>query len=70
MFESGVDIMPRAESKTTAIAASVNLEKRKRIDAAFAEMARDSAYQKETLLISNQFAQSDWDAFEVAEREP
>jgi hypothetical protein len=51
----------------TAIAAYVELVKRKQIDAAFAGMADDADYQKEAQLIADQFAQSDWEALEIAE---
>jgi hypothetical protein len=54
----------------TAIATYVKLLKRKRVDAAFAEMARDSAYQEESRQISEEFSQSDWDALEIAEGKP
>jgi hypothetical protein len=50
-----------------AIASYVKLVKRKQIDAAFAGMADDADYQKEALLIAEQFAQSDWEALEIAE---
>jgi hypothetical protein len=53
----------------TGIAASVNLQKRSEIDAAFAKMAGDSGYQKESLMISDEFAQSGWEALEAGERE-
>jgi len=54
----------------TAIASYVRLLKRKQIDAQFALMADDSDYQKQAKLISEEFSQSDWDAFERAEQEP
>jgi len=53
-----------------AICAYVKLLKRKQIDVAFGKMAEDVDYQKEAMLISEEFAQSDWEAFEIAEREP
>jgi hypothetical protein len=52
-----------------AITAYVKLLRRKRIDAAFCGMAEDPSYQKEALLIAEQFSQSDWEAFELAEKE-
>ena len=52
----------------TAIVAYLNLLKRKRIDAEFAGMAGDAAYQKEARLISQEFGSSDWEAFEAAEK--
>jgi len=54
----------------TAIVAYVKLLRRKQIDADFAGMAEDTNYQKEARLISEEFTQSDWEAFEIAEREP
>jgi hypothetical protein len=51
----------------TAIAAYVKLVKRKQVDAAFSGMASDPEYQKESRLISDEFAQSDWEALEIAE---
>ena len=53
----------------TAITAYVKLLKRKKIDAQFAAMARDKDFRKHASLIANQFSQSDWEAFEVAERD-
>ncbi len=52
-----------------AVLAYVKLLKRKQIDAAFAGMAEDTDYQNESRLISEEFSQSDWEAFENAERE-
>jgi hypothetical protein len=53
-----------------AIASYVKLVKRKQIDAAFTGMADDAEYQKEARLIAEEFAQSDWDALEIAEGKP
>jgi hypothetical protein len=33
-------------------------------------MAEDADYQKEAKLIAEEFGQSDWEAFELIEREP
>jgi len=52
-----------------ALFAYVKLLKRKQMDAAFAEMAEDTDYQKDSRLIAEEFSQSDWEAFESAERE-
>jgi hypothetical protein len=52
-----------------AIASYVKLLKRKQIDAAFAGMAGDADYQKQAHLIAEEFTTSDWEAFELAERE-
>jgi hypothetical protein len=52
-----------------AILAYVKLIKRKQIDAKFAAMSEDSDYQKGAKLISEEFSQSDWEAFERAEKD-
>ena len=52
-----------------AVLAYVKLLKRKEMDAAFAGMAEDVDYQKESRLMAEEFTQSDWEAFESAERE-
>lgn len=51
----------------SAIVAYLKLLKRKEIDAKFAAMSADSDYQKEATLISDEFSQSDWEAFESVE---
>lgn len=51
-----------------AICAYVKLVKRKQIDAAFAGMAEDTDYQTQSRLIGEEFSQSDWEAFEAAQR--
>jgi hypothetical protein len=53
----------------TAIVAYLKLLKRKQIDAKFAAMAEDSDYQKEAKLISEEFSQSDWEAFESVQKD-
>ncbi len=53
-----------------AICAYVKLLQRKEIDARFAKIAEDADYQKEAKLIAEEFGQSDWEAFELTEREP
>lgn len=53
-----------------AICAYVKLLHRKQIDADFARMAEDTDYQKEVKLIDEEFGASDWEAFELAERDP
>lgn len=53
-----------------AICAYVKLLRRKEIDARFAAMAEDVDYQKEAKLITEEFSQSDWEAFEITELEP
>jgi hypothetical protein len=52
-----------------AILAYVKLIKRKQIDAKFAAMAEDSDYQKQAKLITEEFSQSDWEAFESVEKD-
>jgi hypothetical protein len=65
--ENVVSVDSMNDFLVSAIAAYVKLVKRKQIDAAFAGMADDADYQKEALLIADQFAQSDWEALEIAE---
>jgi hypothetical protein len=52
-----------------AIRAYVKLVRRKQIDAKFSAMAEDSEYEKEAKLISEEFSQSDWEAFERVEKD-
>ena len=52
-----------------AIVAYLKLLKRKQIDAKFAAMAEDTDYQKQAKLISEEFSQSDWEAFETAQKD-
>jgi hypothetical protein len=61
--------MTKSKSGLTATSAAVYLRKRRQIDTAFAEMASDSDYQNESLRISAEFAQSNWDAYEAGESE-
>jgi hypothetical protein len=53
-----------------AICAYVKLLHRKQIDAEFAKMGEDTNYQKQAKLIAEEFSSSDWEAFEMTEREP
>jgi hypothetical protein len=53
----------------TAIRAYVRLIKRRQIDEQFAGMSQDAEYQREAGRISEEFNQSDWEAFERAEEE-
>jgi hypothetical protein len=57
------------EFLVAALSAYVKLLKRKQTDAAFAAMAEDADYQKESRLIAEEFSQSDWEAFATAEKE-
>jgi hypothetical protein len=52
-----------------AMASFLKSYKRRQIDAAFAEMARDADYQKEAALISEQFEHSDWEALAITEQD-
>ena len=51
----------------SAIQAYVKLHKRREIDAAFAMMAEDADYQKESQLLSEEFELSDWEALCLGE---
>jgi hypothetical protein len=51
-----------------AILAYVKLIRRKQIDAQFAAMLEDSEYQQEAKVIAEEFSQSDWEAFQSAEK--
>lgn len=53
----------------SAIHAYVRLIKRRQIDATFAGMSEDKEYQKVAGRISEEFSQSDWEAFERAEKD-
>ena len=52
-----------------ALAAYVRAVERKAIDDAFLGMADDKQYQREALMISEQFAASDAEALELSERD-
>jgi len=49
-----------------AIQTYTRILKRRSIDAEFSRMADDANYQKESQLITEEFAQSDWEALESA----
>lgn len=53
----------------SAISTYVRLLERRKVDAAFARMATDDAYQKEARALGEEFSESDWEAFEAAEKE-
>jgi hypothetical protein len=53
----------------SAIKAYLKLHKRKQIDAAFAGMAEDSDYQRESRLLAEEFEQSDWEALRLEEED-
>lgn len=50
-----------------AIKAWLKMYKRRQIDAAFASMAEDAEYQKESSLLAEEFAYSDWEALKIGE---
>ena len=49
-----------------AIQTYTRILKRRSIDAEFSRMAKDANYQKESKLIAEEFAHSDWEALEAA----
>jgi metal-responsive CopG/Arc/MetJ family transcriptional regulator len=53
-----------------AIKTYLKMYERKRIDAAFAGMAQDAGYQKETKLLAEDFAYSDWEALQLEGKDP
>lgn len=53
----------------TAVRAYLRFAERRRIDAAFAQMADDVRYQDEAKLIAEQFGPSDWEAIELADQD-
>ena len=53
----------------SAIKSYLKMYHRRRIDAAFAGMAEDIDYQKEAALLAEDFAYSDWEALEIAEKD-
>jgi hypothetical protein len=61
--------MAKRISKPQTTSEDLELQKRNRLDAAFAHMADDSEYQLESLLIAAEFSRSDWEALEAGERE-
>ena len=60
-----------ARSRNALVAMALQRElaaqQRAAIDAAFAAMAEDPAYQTETQAITDAFAQADWEALRLAE---
>ncbi|HLO48790.1 CopG family transcriptional regulator [Phormidium nigroviride] len=57
----------RDELITRALRKELLVIKRAEIDAAFAGMANDTEYQAEALQITEEFAQSDWEAWQIGE---
>ncbi len=52
-----------------ALRTYVKMLKRKQVDAAFAGMAEDANYRKEAQLIAEEFAESDWEALRITEKD-
>jgi hypothetical protein len=52
-----------------ALLAYVKLLERKQVDAAFAVIAEDAEYQKDSRLIVEEFSPGDWEAFASVEKE-
>ena len=59
----------RNELVRIALERELAAQKRAAIDAAFAEMAEDPAYQIEAKAMSDKFATADWEAWQQVERE-
>lgn len=63
----------KAKSRDELIARALHKElaaiKRAEIDASFAGMANDAEYQAEAMQIAEEFAQSDWEAWQIGESE-
>ncbi len=51
----------------TTLALTADLIEATEIDAAFAAMADDDEYQSQALMISDEFAIADWEAFQLGE---
>lgn len=52
---------------TSAVRHALEAEERAEIDAAFSGMAQDGRYQAEAQEIAREFAEADWEAFQLAE---
>ncbi len=52
-----------------AVRAYIEMLRRRQVDAEFAAMASDAAYQEQAKAIAEEFSASDWEALEMAERE-
>jgi len=52
-----------------ALRGYLKVYRRRQIDAAFAGMAKDVAYQQEASLLTEEFAASDWEALRLKEKE-
>ncbi|HLQ34374.1 MAG TPA: ribbon-helix-helix protein, CopG family [Chloroflexota bacterium] len=60
----------RNELLAEALRRELAVRERAEIDAAFAAMADDADYQAEVEQLSREFARSDWEAFQEAEKRP
>jgi hypothetical protein len=78
VYENAKEILDTQPDKTKtlslndlfvdAIKMYIHLQRRKRIDDAFAGMATDMAYQREALRLAEDFSLSDWEALKTEER--
>jgi len=59
----------RNELLASALRRELAVEERAAIDAAFAAMVEDEDAQDEALRLADEFADSDWEAFKIAEEE-
>ncbi len=57
----------RNEFMAMALRRELAAQRRAEIDAAFAEMANDEEYKAEALRMAEEFADSDWEAFQIRE---
>ncbi len=57
----------RNEFVAMALRRELAAQRRAKIDAAFAEMANDEEYKAEALRIVEEFAEADWEAFQIGE---
>jgi len=57
----------RNEFVAVALQHELAAQKRAEIDAAFAQMADDTAYHTEATAIANEFSRADWEAFKLGE---
>ncbi len=60
----------RNEFVALALRRELTAQKRAEIDVAFAAMADDAEYQAEVIMMSNEFATADWEAFQIGESQP
>ncbi len=60
----------RNELRATALRRELAARRRAAIDAAFAGMAHDVAFQEEASTIAAEFAVADWEALQLGEKQP